>query len=196
MRRVLLCLQLCFLACLTWGQAPNQARYEQQLDGDKLLKLQLRAGDYKIIPGRSDYLVVVYQTKTAEELKNVTIRFDSRERDNLLAVEGPKNFKVRIEVPRQSNLYVRMTAGDLRIGRVEGDKNIELHAGDLDIDGFYAEDYGKVDLSVHIGDVRGGPLNVSKSGFWRKHESLGSGKYHLHAHVGVGDLTLHAPELI
>lgn len=196
MRRALLCLPVCFLAGLAWTQSSNQARFEQQLDGDKLLKLQLHAGDYKIIPGKSDSLIVVYQTKTPQELKNVTIHFDSRDRENLLVMEGPKNYTVRIEVPRQTNLHVRMTAGDLRIGRVEGNKNIELHAGDLDLDNFYPEDYAKVDLSVQVGDVDGGPLNVSKGGFRRKHQSLGPGRYSLHAHVGVGDLSLHAPEMI
>jgi hypothetical protein len=173
MRRALLCLSVCIFACLTWAQASNQARYEQQVDGDKLLKLQLHAGEYKIIPGKSDSLVVVYQTKTAQDLKKVSIRFDAKATTNLLVMDGPTNYRVRIEVPRQTNLHVRMTAGDLRIGRVEGNKNIELHAGDLDIDGFYPEDYGKVDLSVHIGDVNAGPLNVSKGGFWRRHETLG-----------------------
>jgi hypothetical protein len=196
MRRTLLCLPLCFLAVLTWAQTPNQARYEQQIDGDKPLRLQLHAGDYKILPGKSDSLVVIYETRIPSQLKSVSIRFDARASENLLVMEGPTNYKVRIEVPRQSNLLVRMTAGDLRIGRVEGDKNIELHAGDLDIEGFYPEEYGRVDLSVQVGDVNGGPLNVSKGGFWPRHRSLGPGKYRLHAHVGVGDLTLHAPEMI
>lgn len=196
MRRVLLFLSACLLAGLAWAQSSNQARFEQQLDGDKLMRLQLHAGDYRILPGKSDSLVVVYETKTPQELKSVTIHFDSRERENLLVMEGPKDYKVRIEVPRQTNLHVRMTAGDLRIGRVEGNKNVELSAGDLDIDNFFPDDYGRVDLSVKIGDVDGGPLNISKSGFWRRHQSLGPGRYRLHAHVGVGDLSLHAPEMI
>ena len=196
MRRASFSLLLCFLACLTWAQTSNQGPYEQQLDADKLLKLRLHAGEYKVVPGKSDALVVVYRTKRAEDLKRVHIRFDARPAENLLVMEGPTNYSVRIEVPRQSDLYVRMTAGDLNIGRVEGNKDIELHAGDLNIDGFYPEDYGKVDLSVQIGDVTARPLNIYKGGFWRKQRVTGPGKYHLHAHVGVGDLTLHAPEVI
>lgn len=196
MRRGLLCLTLTLLAGAAWAQSSNWARYEQQVDGDKLLRLQLHAGDYKVIPGKSDSLVVVYETKTYQQLRKVKIRFDEQATENVLVMEGPTNYKVRIEVPRQTNLYVRMTAGDLHIGRIEGNKNIELHAGDLDIDGFYPEDYAKVDLSVRVGDVAAEPLNVSKGGFWQKHQSIGPGKYRLHAHVGVGDLNLHAPEMI
>ena len=196
MRRGLLSIAFTLLACTAWAGSSNWARYEQQVDGDKLLKLQLHAGDYKIIPGKSDSLVVTYETKTAQGLRKVKIRFDAQTRENVLVMQGPANYKVRIEVPRQTNLYVRMTAGDLRIGRIEGNKNIELRAGDLDIDGFYPEDYGNVDLSVKIGDVAAEPLNVYKDGFWQHHQSLGPGKYRLHAHVGVGDLSLHAPEMI
>lgn len=196
MRKGLLGLAFALFACVACAQSSNWARYEQQVDGDKLLKLQLHAGDYKIIPGKSDSLVVIYETKTAGQLKKVKIRFDEHATENLLVIKGPTNYRVRIEVPRQTNLFVRMTAGDLHIGRIEGNKNVELHAGDLDIDGFYPEDYGKVDLSVRIGDVAAEPLNVSKGGFWKKHQSIGPGKYRLHAHVGVGDLNLRAPEMI
>ena len=49
--------------------------------------------------------------------------------------DGPSNhFKVDIQVPAKADLYVRLTAGELRLERVEGSKDVELHAGDLRIE--------------------------------------------------------------
>src|SRR4051812_25142691 len=90
----------------------------------------------------------------------------------------------------RSNLKVRLTAGDLTIGDIEGDKDIQSHAGDMTIDVGNPASYGPVDASVNIGDLKGDAFDVSKDGFHNRFERNGSGKYRLHAHVGVGDLRL------
>jgi hypothetical protein len=52
------------------------------------------------------------------------------------------------------------------------------------------QDYAQADFSVRIGDVNAPTFKNVKSGVWRSFRTVGPGKYHLHAHVGVGDLTL------
>jgi hypothetical protein len=44
---------------------------------------------------------------------------------------------------------------------------------------------------VRIGDVYAPLFKTAKNRLWRSFKTVGPGKYHLHAHVDVGDLTLH-----
>ena len=66
--------------------------------------------------------------------------------DASIATDGPSNNSLRFEIQarRPSDLYVRMTAGDIRIEDIRGNKDIELHAGDVRIDVGRAEDYRSV----------------------------------------------------
>ena len=41
------------------------------------------------------------------------------------------NFEITVEMPKSSNLYVRMFAGELIVKGIAGDKDVELHAGHL-----------------------------------------------------------------
>jgi hypothetical protein len=97
---------------------------------------------------------------------------------------------VTIQVPTRSDLYVRLTAGDMTVERVEGNKDIEAHAGDLNIDVIRAEDYHTVDASIWAGDLTARPFNVTKEGLFRSFDWKGHGPYRLHAHLKAGDLRL------
>lgn len=100
------------------------------------------------------------------------------------------NFKVSIELPKSSSLYVRMFAGDLDVRDITGDKDVELHFGQLSMDVGKAEDYRRVSASVNSGELDAPAFNVSKGGLFRSFSQTGSGKYLLHAHVGAGQLDL------
>ena len=95
-----------------------------------------------------------------------------------------------IEVPATTNLFVRLTAGDLNVEGIEGDKDIASHAGDVNVDVGDPTSYGPVDASVNIGDLTASAFNVSKDGFHNGLHLSGGGRYRLRAHVGVGDLVL------
>jgi hypothetical protein len=101
------------------------------------------------------------------------------------------NFRAVIEVPRKTDLRVRMMAGDLRVGELEGNKDIEVRAGTLELNAIRPQDYAKADFSVRIGGVNAPIFKAAKTGLWRSFKAFGPGKYTLHAHVDVGDLTLH-----
>ena len=100
------------------------------------------------------------------------------------------NFTVRIELPKSSSLYVRMFAGDLNLRDIVGDKDVELHFGQVTMDVGKAEDYRRVSASVNSGSIEAPAFNVSKGGLFRSFNQTGSGKYLLHAHVGAGELDL------
>jgi len=100
------------------------------------------------------------------------------------------NFQMRIEVPKSSSLYVRMFAGELNVRDVSGDKNVEVHFGQLSIDLGDPSDYARVEASVNSGDLEAPSFDVSKGGLFRSFERSGPGRYRIYAHVGAGELDL------
>jgi hypothetical protein len=156
------------------------------------LRMHLRSGEFRIV-GHGDNRVAVHLSgRNADDARDLTVRF--RRSDNtadLRVFGGPKNdLEVTIEVPSSAILFVRMPAGDLSIEGVSGDKDVELHFGDLTISVGNAADYNHVDASVMSGGLEAAPFGESHGGLFRSFEKNGTGKYRLHAHVGAGDLTL------
>jgi hypothetical protein len=104
---------------------------------------------------------------------------------------GPNNeLTITVQVPKNSNLFVRIFAGDVEVNGITGNKDIELHAGDLTIGVGDAADYAHVKASVSTGEINAKPFGESHGGLFRSFEKSGSGKYKLVAHVGAGELTL------
>jgi hypothetical protein len=62
-------------------------------------------------------------------------------------------FQATIEVPRHSNLWARLSAGELDIASVEGDKNVEVRAGRIQIDIPHPEQHRHRDASVMTGSI-------------------------------------------
>ena len=173
------------------AQNSHERRYELRPDPNWPLAIELGSGDYQIVASASDSIAVVYQEETPEDQRKVQVQIGSGHGQNYLKIAGPKShFHAVIEVPRKTDLRVRMMAGDLHVGEVEGNKDIEVRAGTLELNAIRPQDYAKADFSVRIGDVNAPIFKAAKSGVWRSFKTFGPGKYRLHAHVGVGDLTL------
>jgi hypothetical protein len=100
------------------------------------------------------------------------------------------NFNADIEVPRRSNLWIRLTAGELIVGNVEGDKDLELNAGRLQVDIPRPQEYGHRDASVTTGSIEASAFDISKGGLFRSFSQQGPGKYRLHAYVIAGEIDL------
>lgn len=156
------------------------------------LHLHLRSGDFHIV-GRDDNKISVHlEGRNAYKAKDLRVRLDRADSASDLTVSGgPRNdLEVTIEIPRNTNLFVRMPAGNLELQGITGDKDAELHAGELVIDVGKAADYSRVDASVTSGGLEAAPFGESHGGLFRSFHKEGTGKFHLHAHVGAGDLTL------
>jgi hypothetical protein len=123
---------------------------------------------------------------------NVKVRIRvSGDRADLIVGDCPRNnFRVTIEVPKSSGLYVRMMAGQLDVRDISGDKDVVLHFGQLTMDVGKPEGYGHVDASVNSGELNASAFNIEKGGLFRSFDRSGPGKYRLHAHVGAGQLDL------
>ena len=161
------------------------------------IRMDLSAGDYQISGSPDNRIRLEWSVRDADALARVHARVDVRDkdaRDASITTDGPSNkgFKVTIRVPDRSDLYVRLTAGDLRVEDIRGNKDIELRAGDARIDVGRAEDYNHADASVWAGDIKAEAFNVFKDGLFRSFDWSGKGPYRLHAHLMAGDLRLYS----
>jgi hypothetical protein len=156
------------------------------------LRMYLRSGDFRIVGGSDNRITVRITGGNAYRASDLRVQLEgSNNLANLTVSGGPKNdLEVTIEVPRKTGLFVRMPAGNLELRHVIGDKDAELHAGELIIEVGEASDYSRVDASVYSGGLEASPFGESHGGLFRSFHKEGNGRYHLHAHVGAGDLTL------
>lgn len=133
------------------------------------------------------------ELKYEDRARDVKIAFRNNGKLGDLRITGgpTNNFRVRIRIPRNSHLFVRSPAGDVTVEGVIGNKDVELHAGDLTIGVGRPGDYAHADASVLAGELTASAFGINKDGLFRSFEKDNpSGKYRLHAHVGAGDLVL------
>ena len=156
------------------------------------LRIYVRSGDFRIVGTDDNKITVRLSGTKADDARDLIVRFKPSLTEAELRISGgPKNdLQVTINVPKNAGLFVRMPAGELVIQGISGDKDVELHAGDLTISGNNAADYSRVDASVTSGDLEAPPFGESRGGLFRSFHKTGPGKFQLHAHVGAGELTL------
>ena len=177
------------------AQDSDQARVKEEFVSSGSIRMHLEAGDYTIEGTDTTEIVASYRARNADELKKIKVTIKTSGANAELRVTGtPHNdFHATIEVPRLSNLWTRLSAGDLSIKGVEGDKDVECHAGDVDIEVAHPEDYRHRDASVMAGTIDASAFNISKDGLFRSFRQDGEGKYRLHVHLAAGDVTLRGP---
>jgi len=123
----------------------------------------------------------------------VHIRFRKSDGAAQLSITGgpSNNVHITIEIPHQTHLKVRVPAGAIHIKDVAGDKDVDVHAGEVTISGVSAQEYRSVDASVDIGEVRASEFSVDKGGFFRSFtRSSAEGLYRLDAHIITGSIRL------
>ena len=169
----------------------STTQVQEKFSSDGFVRLHLSPGGYTIRPGDSETIRVTCEA-TPEQLKqiNVKIRAGATSADVFISNTPHNNFRATIEVPARTGLRVRMFAGEVVIDGVEGDKDIEVDAGRIEIRIPHPEQYGRRDASVHAGSIEASAFNVSKGGLFRSFEQKGPGKYRLHAHVATGEIQL------
>ena len=173
--------------------SPTSSSLERPFAANGRVTMDLVAGDYQITGSPENRVRLEWSVRDADKLARVDARAEVRDRDLRITTNGPSNnhLKFTIRVPTQSDLHVRLTAGDLTIEGIRGNKDVELRAGDLRIDVGRAEDYNKVDAGLWAGDLKASAFQIYKEGLFRSFDWSGSGPYRLHAHLLAGDLYLY-----
>ena len=178
------------LAALNAQSNSSEKVVQQPFASGGTVRLHLEAGGYTIKPASADNIIVTYSASPSGEWSRVKVEIKpAASRADVYVRSTPhNNFFATIEVPRHSNLWARLSAGELTIEDVEGDKDVELWAGQINIDVPHPDAYGRRDASVIAGSLEASAFNISKDGLFRWFRQEGPGKYRFHAHVTAGEI--------
>lgn len=191
MKRLVLLVAIGLLTTLPgWAQQREKGSTDRPFRLGGKVWMDLSAGDYDIRSG-SEPKVVVRWAGRKSETRDVRVDLKTEGSQAWIETDGARHYrKITIEVPARTDIDVKMSAGDLRIEGIEGNKNVSLLAGDLNIDIGRTSDYRRLDASVKAGDLNARAFNVSKGGLWRSFNWQGPGRYELSVSLLAGDLTL------
>jgi hypothetical protein len=163
---------------------------EKPFTSNGRISFDLSAGKYRITGSPDNRLRMTWTVRDPDDLPRVVAAAEVKGRDAAIMTSGPNHFMADIEVPTHADLYVRLTAGELTIEEIDGNKDVSLHAGELIIDVGRPDDYRSVSASVWAGEVRANPFNVSKEGLFRSFSWSGKGAYTLEARLKAGEVHL------
>jgi len=191
MKKAVVCAVM-FCAMGLMAQKGPQVSTEQVFRSGGTIRMHLEAGGYTIRPTDSANIVVTCFADSEEKVHRVQTKIKAGASSAEIYVRNtPHNdFKVVIDVPRESNLWVRLSAGQLDVGAVEGDKDLEIRAGQLNVNIVHPEQYGHRDASVLTGEIDAQAFSISKGGLFRSFQQEGAGRYRLHASVMAGQIDL------
>jgi hypothetical protein len=153
--------------------------------------IHLEAGDYEVRASRDNHVRVTLSGDMGNTVAEIVIKGANADVVVRKTPNSSKTFHVVIEVPKVSDVAIRLSAGDLDVDDITGSKDIEARAGDVKIVVGKVDNYAKVDASVGIGDLSAGPFGDAKGSFLSHSVSYtGKGKHTLRARLSVGDLKL------
>ena len=169
-----------------------EAQVQQEFPAGGRVYFDLSPGGYTIRAGDSDQITVVYHASSEAQLRSVkaTIQITGSIARVSVSNTPHNNFAAEIEVPRQSGLKVRMFAGEVIVDGVQGDKDVQVTTGRIEIRIPHPDEYGDREASVSAGSIEASAFDVSKGGLFRSFEQSGRGKYRLRAHVTTGEIDL------
>ena len=172
--------------------AQASAEVQEKFAPGGFVRLHLSPGGYTIRAGDPNTIHISYHAANSDQVKQVKvkIRAGSTSADVFISHTPHNNFRATIEVPARTDLRVRLFAGEVVVEELEGDKDVEVDAGRIEIRIPNPDLYGRRDASVHAGSIEGSAFSVSKGGLFRSWEQKGPGKYRLHAHVATGEISL------
>lgn len=156
-----------------------------------VIRMKLAAGDYRISGRSEERIRVAWRADRPEDAARLRAEATVTGNTAIIATSGFKNgLHFTIDVPSRSDIDIDLSAGDLEVRGIEGNKKVESWAGDVSIDIGQPEQYRVVEASVRAGDLNAVPFKVSKGGLMRSFSWTGKGPYSLHAKLFAGDLTV------
>jgi hypothetical protein len=179
------------------SQAPDRPRLADSLErpfvSNGRVRMDLSAGEYRIMGSLDNRIRLDWSVRNGTRLSEVRTRADVRGSDATVTTDLPDeaNFRGTIRVPERADLDVYLTAGELTVENVQGNKDVKLQAGELRIDVGRPEEYRRVRASVWVGDVDAEPFNITTGGFFRSFTWTGQGPYQLRARLKAGEIRLY-----
>jgi len=183
------------LAGLARAEVPCGQTLDAPLRPRTVLRVHSRPAGLEIVGTDQAAIHVSCTSGDEDDAQRIRIQFQGNQDDETLTIAGDlrkgNDVRVRIEVPRKTNLRVEMAAGEVKVEEIAGDKDINLYAGQITISSTRPWDYRSVDVSVSIGEVNAPVYGAQKGGFFRGiTKETANGEYSLHAHVITGEIEL------
>ncbi len=101
------------------------------------LAVYSRSAEVNLVGSDAREIRVTCRLDDTDRAERVHIRFEKNDGEGKLSITGGPNNNVHItiEIPHQTHLSVRMPAGAIHVDGVAGDKDFDVHAGEVDGDG-------------------------------------------------------------
>lgn len=183
-------------SCSATGEEHSANPTSMSFAAGGTIRMQLNTGTVKVVGVPEDRITVSWRAKSSRDERRVSVKLQrSGEKEATLEVEGPDDdTRYRIEVPQQSNLSIRMMAGELDVSDVLGNFDAELLAGEMDLRVASPERYRSVRASVTAGEISARPWQIDLDGLWRSFKATGEGEYELRAQLLAGQITIRSDQ--
>ena len=184
-----------FVVGLQIAGAAQDAKRNDQVErafkpGGRIV-MDLSAGGYTIRGGSADSIKVRWSTRDPRDMSSVRTDVVVAGSEATVRTRGPKNnFKVDIDVPALADVLIDLSAGEVDMKGVEGNKNISMWAGEVRMDVGDAQLYKLVDVTVRAGEINARPFGGAKGGLFRSYRWDGPGKYSIIAKLAAGEVNL------
>lgn len=184
---VLVTAGFCVSVVLLAQNTANATTEKTFVSGGKIV-MQLDGGNYTVRPAADNRIRVTLSATTGNARVGLTTNSSQA---NVLVKETPRNnFEATIDVPKSADIVIRLSAGNLNLAPITGNKDVQSTAGNIEIAVGDPNDYASVDASVKAGDIDAAAFGESKSGLFQHFTWSGRGKYTLRASLGAGNLVL------
>ena len=183
------------LGGLARAETPCRQTLDAPLRPGAVLRVHSRPAGLEIVGTDQATIHVSCTSGDEDDAQLIRIQFQGNQDDETLTIAGDlrkgNNVRVRIEVPRKTSLRVEMSAGEVKVEEIAGDKDINLYAGQITISSTRPWDYRSVDVSVSVGEGNAPVYGAQKGGFFRGiTKETADGEYSLHAHLIAGEIDL------
>ena len=185
---------VCLAACPSWAIAdqPSVNPTSMSFAAGGTIRLELNKGTMEVVGVPGDKITVSWHSPSSQNERDVIVKLQRfGEKNATIVVDGPGNrMRYHIEVPRQSNITIRMRAGELEVQDIAGSLDAELLAGEMDLHVAQPRHYRNVSASVTAGELNARPWHIETGGLWRSFKASGEGEYNLRAHLLAGQLRI------
>jgi len=168
--------------------AQNTVSSEKPFVSGGRIDIQLAGGGYKILAA-PDNRIRVSLTSNPGGTK-VEIATNGSQATVKVTNTPRSNFSATIEVPKMADVTLHLSGGDLTIGEIIGNKDVDSFAGNLTISVPNPNEYALIEASVKAGDINAPAFGPAKSGLLQSVRWTAKGKYKLRATLGSGNLEL------
>jgi hypothetical protein len=126
---------------ITLGAQNTGSPVEKDFVSGGKIEMTLESGDYKVRASSDNRIHVRWNEASSKGVK-VRITTSAKSADVRVENTPHDNFHAIIEVPALADVRIRLTAGNLEMAGIKGDKDIEANAGNLNISVGSSSDWG------------------------------------------------------